>query len=244
VAQRIAAAEEAFSAGDHERAQTEYLRALALDPTRTEPLQKLREIDRTRALGEQATRLSRTLRKKNGKQPGEGEGAAAAQPRVPGQQERDYLETGIALFREGQYEESVLEIEKYLQSFPDDPQARRYLTDALARLVRGSAPAPAPPNARPAGPQPPQAVAETKDARADDSAQLEEREPAAPPAPETKAMAQELYEKGLRASRTDIAQAIEYWQRTLTLDPDHVQARLQLEKARRMQRTLQQISEE
>lgn len=233
----LRAGDQALAAGNPERAQTEYLKALALDPLRTEPLPRLRELERERALSAQTARLAK-LRTPKGETGTGKRGAAAPHAASPGQQERDYLETGISLLQQGAYEESILELEKYLRSFPNDREAQGHLAEARRKLggtpPSADLPAPAvrrittpPPAAPPASltPAPPPTPAS-----------------AAPGAsPEDQALAQELYEKGLRVSRTDLAQAIRYWEESLARDPTHVQARLQLERAYRMQRSLQDI---
>ncbi|MEW6489877.1 MAG: tetratricopeptide repeat protein, partial [Thermodesulfobacteriota bacterium] len=236
--QHLRAGDQARAAGNPERAQTAYLKALALDPLRTEPLPRLRELDRERALAAQTARLAK-LRGRQGEGSAGKRGAPPAQA-AAGQQERDYLETGISLLQQGAYEESILELEKYLRSFPDDRDAQGHLAEARRKLsgtpAAADLPAPAVPRATtppPAAPPAPVAPPSAPSAPT----------PRAPmgPAPADKALAQELYEKGLRVSRTDLDQAIRYWEESLARDPEHVQARLQLERALRMQRSLQEI---
>lgn len=232
----LRAGDQALAAGHPERAQTEYLKALALDPLRTEPLPRLRELERERALAAQTARLAK-LRARQGEARTERRGAVAPQAASPGQQERDYLETGISLLQQGAYEESILELEKYLSSFPDDREAQGHLAEARRKLEGAPASAPIPP-----APAPPVVSAPPTPHL---QAPPVPRSAAAPPAPavsgEDKALAQELYEKGLRVSRTDLDQAIRYWEESLARDPEHVQTRLQLERALRMQRSLQEI---
>lgn len=234
--QHLGAGDQARAAGHPERAQLAYLKALALDPLRTEPLSRLRELDRERALAAQSGRLAK-LRGRQGDGSADKKGSPPAQ--AAGQQERDYLETGISLLRQGAYEEGILELEKYLRSFPDDPEARGHLAEARRKLsdTPGAASPPAPAGLRPAAP-PPEAPPPAAAPAAPSAA-----EPPAPAAaaPADKALAQELYEKGMRVSRTDLDQAIRLWEEALARDPEHVQARLQLERALRMQRSLQEI---
>jgi tetratricopeptide (TPR) repeat protein len=153
-------------------------------------------------------------------------------------QESDYLETGIALFKDGAYEESILEIRKYLGTYPSDRNALDYLNRAQTKLKEAegltsteSGKAPAEPNtAAPSSPAPTTATTRGVDA--------------AGPGPDQQEQAQEFYEKGLRVYRSDLDQAISFWERSLLLDPHHTQTRLKLDQAYRMRERLQQIREQ
>lgn len=208
------AGEAAFRRGDFERAQTDFLRELALDPLDTAALPRLREIDRERALTAEAAWLAKLY-------PGGGRPAAgknAPQSRTAGAasggQERDYLETGIALYRQGKYEASILEIEKYLSSFPNDAEAQAYVSQARSKLRRAE---PVTETRQPASQERPGAP----------PGRLGPAERPAlggSPGKDLSAQAQELYEQGLRVHRTDLSKAIEYWEQSLALNPSHVQA--------------------
>lgn len=56
-----------------------------------------------------------------------------------------------------------------------------------------------------------------------------------------KDIAQDYYERGVRAQRTDLDEAIRLWERALQYDPDLTQARLRMEQARRMRQNLESI---
>jgi tetratricopeptide (TPR) repeat protein len=143
---------------------------------------------------------------------------------------------GIALFRAGDYEASVLELRKYLGSFPEDDEAQGLLREAEKRARGGERPRAAgaadpaePPVATAADPaEPPVATA---------------ADPAEPPVATAadQAAAQDLYERGVRVYRQDIGEAIRLWEQGLERDPHHVQTRLRLEQARKMQQRLEAI---
>ncbi len=232
----IAAGDAALADGNEEQAQLEYLKALALDPWQREPLAKLRQIERERVLTVQGERLAKLEARRSGGRKGSG---GKPNGGSPSQQEKDYLETGIALFKQGEYEESILEIQKYLQSFPDDAEARRYVEEAHRRIAAPAAPVQSPPplpSAKPAAVSPPPPPPPTE---ATEKPQKEDG-----PTQEDRNLAKDFYDKGLRASRTNIAQAIEYWEQALRYDPGHVQAKLQLEQAWRMLKNLKEIPKE
>lgn len=55
-------------------------------------------------------------------------------------------------------------------------------------------------------------------------------------------LAQRAYEKGVRVFRQDVAQAIALWEETLLYDPSHVKARSNLDRAYKIQQTLNALS--
>ncbi len=56
-------------------------------------------------------------------------------------------------------------------------------------------------------------------------------------------LAEESYEKGLRAFQTDVDQAIVHLQETLAYDPEHAKAQIFLNRARKIKETLGSLSE-
>jgi tetratricopeptide (TPR) repeat protein len=226
----VLAGEEAFRKRDLENAQREFLRALALDPLDTAPLRRLREIDRQRTLSAEAVWLAKLHPQGRRTAAGKDTPRTLPENRVSGAQERDYLETGIALYRQGKYEASILEIEKYLNSFPNDSEAQEYVSAARSKLQ----PTEPPEAGRPAAREPQNTSSEQPGPteRPDSEGNSEEQR---------KAQAQELYEQGLRIYRIDLSKAIEYWEHSLTLNPNHLQAKLQLERAYRMRKNLERI---
>lgn len=62
-------------------------------------------------------------------------------------------------------------------------------------------------------------------------------------APLKKSVAEELYEAGVRASRSDLKRAIAQWEACLRLDPQHARASARLQEARRLQARVQRIED-
>lgn len=56
-----------------------------------------------------------------------------------------------------------------------------------------------------------------------------------------KEIAEDYYQQGVRAQRTDLSEAISAWEKALKYDPDHPQAAQRLERARRMEENLRSI---
>ncbi|MDF1554822.1 MAG: hypothetical protein P1P84_17260 [Deferrisomatales bacterium] len=243
VREKLAAGTAAERAGETARAREAYLQALALDPSDADALANLRSMETDAVFAVQQARLDKLLARRAQAAARKPEGQTA--PAVPHRgastngQERDYRDMGTALFEAGDYEASILELKKYLGSFPEDDAARDILHKAEARARKGNPPDEVPlPQAPPPGmaggnapPRPPTAatavpalpVAAAAVTAADEEA------------------AQDLYEQGVRASRQDIGEAIRLWEQSLERDPDHVQARLRLEQAQKMQQRLEAI---
>jgi tetratricopeptide (TPR) repeat protein len=241
VDQRIRSGEKAIEERDYERAQRELLQALALDPSQRAPVRHLRAIEKERIM---ATQLARTRkREETRKKMLAKKSEHMVEEDTAAGQERDYLETGISLYETGDYEASILELGKYLQSYPNDSRAGAYLSNAQSRLekIRGSET----PKAASEVPQTNKAVQEPLAVQKQIAVQNQTAEETDKQVPqdgnEGKILAQELYEKGLREYRKSIDKAIEYWEKSLSYDPKHIQARLHLEKAYKMQRGLEKM---
>ncbi|MBI5017310.1 MAG: hypothetical protein HZB55_17725 [Deltaproteobacteria bacterium] len=212
--------------GDTAMASEEYLKVLALDPLDQTAPPLLREMERITVRDQELAKVRRESRKSG---PMTVPRAAPPQAPAPTSEAAYYLDTGVELFQQGEYEASVVELEKYLRSFPDDAKAHKVLSDAHIQL--GSAALKAGDAAgalrhyeeasRNGGKDNPQVAAYVQQAR--------------------KKIAADLYEKGVRASRNDLKKAMDYWKQCLSYDPTHVAAKSQLDKATKMQERLQQI---
>jgi len=229
--------------GDTANARTAYLRVLALDPANREALARLRHLEAERLYAVQRARLDTLRARRNAavarKTAGPGGAQGASREGNGNGQERDYRDTGVALFEAGDYEASVLELRKYLGAFPEDEVAQRVLRQAELRLAEvhgGTEPTASPP------PSASTTVAPLPPATREPTAATPSgAEPVRAITAEAAEAAQALYEQGLRAHRRDIAAAIRLWEQSLERDPGHVQARLRLEQAQKMQRSLEII---
>jgi tetratricopeptide (TPR) repeat protein len=245
VEERLAAGAAAAQAGDTAGSRDTYLRALALDPSNGEALARLRRLETAAVYAVQKARLDK-IRARRAQALARKTAGKTAHPLLPraengNGQERDYRDMGIALFEAGDYEASILELRKYLGSFPDDDAALEVLRKAEQGAREGSTRATAP------GHRTPPLAATSSRGNPRSVAAPAAEPPAALPAPSLggtaadKKTAQDLYEQGVRLYRQDISGAIRLWEQSLALDPDHVKARLHLDQAHKMQRRLETI---
>lgn len=180
-AEHLTRGDDATARGDGDAAAEEYLRALALSPLDPTPADRLRDLERRQVRGEEDAKVRR-LSRKTASPP-----LRAAAPASRSAEAGYYLETGVTLLRQGEYEAAAVEIGKYLGAVPDDRRARQLLAEAREK------------------------------------------------------QAEDLYQRGLRASRADLSKAIDLWRQCLALNPNHVGARSQLDKAVRVQERLRGI---
>lgn len=208
----------ALDKSDFSTARHELLAALALDPKRTEVLDSLRRIEYDRVWRIQSAKLEKLKVTEDRKTAGVGE------------QERSYLELGAMMFREGDYNGAIREIQKYLNSYPGDPQAKKLISEVYAKLAAQQ---------RQQG-QLQNALSNVEQAKRFNS----ESAPANRKAEQEMrtALAGEYYEKGLRALRSDLKLAIESFEKALEYNPQHSKAREKLADAQRMQKKLEEIS--
>jgi tetratricopeptide (TPR) repeat protein len=225
VAARMKAAEKARKAGNREQATLGYLRALSVDPQNAAAAKALRELD---IEANKRAYLSKPLRNTMiAARPSDRNGAQnASKPPATAVSE---LETGVALFKQGDYAASVENLEKFVQSHPRDEHARGYLADAYHELGLASL------------------GAGRKEEALD---QLEKARRLGPSDPARlakaigavrRALGEEYYRLGLQAFGSNIDSAIGLWERSLQFDPDHPQAKIRLLQARRAQQTMQSI---
>ncbi|MEO8626976.1 MAG: hypothetical protein ABI612_02585 [Betaproteobacteria bacterium] len=199
-----------------------YLKALKLDPTNPAAIEGLHSLDQEshrRSLRPRAAKLSTQK---------ESSANHAATAPADTRAAKDF-EFAVMLMHQGDYADSIKTLEKYLRASPNDDAARRYCADAHYFLAQ-------------------QLIAKGKNdealvhlehaggTREEDDVQLK-----AATASLRKRLADEYYEKGLKVYRSDLAKAIEYWERTLQYDPRHEKASARLQQARQMQKNLRGI---
>jgi tetratricopeptide (TPR) repeat protein len=220
--EHLRVAEKAMEQGQTEQASLAYLKVLALNPFNQTAAQRLRALEqeklRTGPLA-RAPRITLSTDTTPRTKP-----APAAEAN-----ERRDLDLGVMLHRQEDYLGSIRVLGKYLQDYPADGLAKQYLAEA--HVQRGHQLAQ---QGKKEG-----ALASFEKAQSLDG----------PDTPELgnqiralkKTLAEEYYQQGLRAYQTDINKAIQYWQRSLQYDPNHLQAGLRLEQAKRMQQKLKAI---
>lgn len=202
---------------DKQSARARFLAALAIDPSNTDALEELRRLEFDRVWRVQVAKLDK-LKESAGRT-----SASASE------QERFYFELAALMFRQGDYSGTVREMQKYLNSYPGDAQAKKLMADAYAKLAASQ---------REQG-QLQGALSSLEQARrfGGDAAPVKKKD-------ETEmrnALANEYYEKGLRLQRTDLAQAIELYEKALEYNPNHTKAQTKLRDAKRMQKNLESI---
>lgn len=223
---QLLAAREARRRGDVDQAQLSLLRVLAYDPTNDEAVGALREIDRQRAMRRAAERAMRAKME---------ESAAAARSRGtrrPAPTEAaDYdLEQSLELLKAGDAKVAVAELRRYAMANPRDRAGRERIAAAMYAQAR-------------------QLQRQGADAAAVEMHAEAIRLHPTPPREWTSQLAQlrarlasQEYEQGVRKMATDVPAAIAHFEAALRFAPDHTQAQLRLDRARRMQLNLRGIA--
>jgi tetratricopeptide (TPR) repeat protein len=227
-AEHLQQARQAREQGQNDRAFLLYLRVLSADPDSAEAAQALRDIEKDSARRAYVGALSRG---------GNNEAMAGVRrgsngPPPPSVAERGDLDSAIMLLHQGETVAAVQALEGYVRKNPRDDLGRRTLQDAYAELAR-------------------QRSQEGKKEEALtylDKAQALRDVKSNPGLARSikslrKELAEDYYQQGLRAERTDLSEAISDWEKTLKYDPDHPLAAQRLERAHRMQQNLRSIQD-
>lgn len=213
----VQAGHAALAAGDLERASRAMLRALALDPADADAQKALREIDRRRYTRIQADRSARALSLQDQV------ATAAAQRAQAGRNDAadGYdVEQAIELFRAGDTAGGLREFKSYVEANPGNRAVRQRIAGAVADRAR---------ELENQG-QREQALNLYEQAtalRGDNAGPWTARVP-----PLKKALSQEYFEKGSRVFRSDLAQAIGYFETSLRYDPANAQAAAKMREAK------------
>lgn len=244
----LSAARKALAGGRRKQAMREFLAVLALDPSNREAIRQLREMEaksvRGRLLEQALANVSNPPATQDATAPNdpgpamEPSPVAAAPPakqdQVPkagagGRGDSEALRSGMNHFSGGRFRESIALLEKHLATHPGDSEASRLLAEAHLKVAIELYNAGQLRESLHHLEESARYDHGTNSARARIWRDVNDR------------LAQELYESGVRIYRRDVAKAIELWEETLTYNPDHLKARLYLERTYRMQDTLQQI---
>lgn len=210
VREHMQAANYALSIGDSANEQRELLKALALSPVNGPALELLRRIESDRAWSIENAKLAKlksNIEKK----------ITSTEPEHD--QEQFYLELGVALFKEGDYSGAIQEIQKYLNSYPNDPAARRQISEAYFRVAVYLH-------------QTGQLIPAMNNMELAQRYAVENIPAREKPVQELKyALAEEYYQRGARDLPTDRNKAIEEWQLALKYNSNHALARQRLSEA-------------
>lgn len=204
----------ALEKGDIPGARHELLATLALDPTHTAALENLRRTEFDRVWRIQTAKLEKLKTAEDRKAPNVGE------------QERSYFELGTQMLREGDYPGAVREIQKYLNSYPNDVHAKKLISEAYAKL---------------AAQQQRQGLLHNALGNIEQAKRFNATSNSKTEKDVRSALANDYYEKGLRTLRHDLKVAIEMFNKALEYNPQHAKAREKLTDAQRMQKKLEEI---
>ena len=225
-AEHLQQARQARQQGQNDRAFVLYLKVLSASPDNAEAAQALREIEKESTRRAYVGALSRG---------GNNEAMAGVRrgsnsPPPPSAGERGELDSAIALLHQGDTVAAVQALEGYTRKNPRDDLGKRTLQDAYVELSRQRSQEGKKEEAL-TYLEKAQAMRDGKNSPGLTRSILSLR----------KEIAEDYYQQGLRAQRTDLNEAISCWETTLKYDPDHPQAAQRLERARRMQQNLRSI---
>ena len=213
----------AMSAGDLDRASAAMLRALALDPSQPDAAKALREIDRRRLTRIQADKAAKVTQ--------QGEAVArSSSPRTQGEVNDGFdIEQAIEMLKAGDASNGLRDLRAYVEANPGNRAARQRIGNAVADRAR---------------------ELEEQGAR-EQAATLYEQAVAlrgdgnAPWAPRMtslkKKLSLEYLDKGTRVYRTNLAQAISFFETSVKYDPSNTQASIKLGEAKMAREKLEKI---
>lgn len=224
VADELAGGRDALRRGDADRAQQSLLAVLALDAGNREAIEALREIDRQRTMRRGAERAARAQAEQS---------MAATRGRGvrrPSSEAGDYdIEQSLELLRAGDSATAVAELRRYIAASPGDRALRERVAAALrsrAQILENQG------DGQAAVEMYSEAIRIHGSAPRDWATQLNRLR--------TQLAGQE-YEKGVRMMSTDVTAAIKHFEAALRFVPNHTQAQLQLDRARKVQQRLRSI---
>lgn len=224
-AQHLEMADDARQRGNPDQAMVAYLKSLLMDPANKTALAGLRRIETERASMAYPNKASRPngMPRRN-----HAPTTAKAQP-APYGGTRQVLDVGILLFRQGDYAASIQTLEKYLRGDPQDESGRRYLIDAYLQIAQQ----------RLRAGRREEALASMEKARSLKG--QADKELAEGIQSLRHSLADEYYEKGVRAYYSDIGKAIAFWERGLQFNPYHKLSHARLNQARKAQQNLRAL---
>ncbi|MFO1302313.1 MAG: hypothetical protein U1F54_01200 [Burkholderiales bacterium] len=213
----------AMSAGDLDRASGAMLRALALDPTQADAQKTLREIDRRRLTRIQADRAAKVAF-----QDQLANRYTAPRPQGDGNDAFD-VEQALEMIRAGDTSNGLRDLRTYVDANPGNRAARQRIANAVADRAKELEDLG---NREQALALYEQAVALRGDAGAPWAARMP---------PLRKKLSAEYLDKGTRVYRTNVAQAIAYFETSVKYDPSNTQASIKLAEAKNARDKLEKI---
>lgn len=206
----------AMSAGDMERASQAMLRVLALDPGQPDAAKTMREIDRRRFARIQADRVARVAQQEAAASRG-----GTRMPAGAGETGDGFdVEQAIEMFRAGDASGGLRDLKTYVEANPGNRAVRQRIGMLVADRAREL-------EIQGAREEALNLYEQASALRGDPSGPWVARIP-----PLRKALAQDYYEKGSRAFRTNLPQAITFLETSLRYDPGNTQAAVKLKEAK------------
>jgi tetratricopeptide (TPR) repeat protein len=223
VRDQLAAGNAAMSAGDTDRASVAMLRVLALDPAQPDAAKALREIDRRKLSRIQADRAAKVSL--------QDQVATRATARAQQNDVNDAfdVEQAIELLRAGDVSGGMRDLKAYVEANPSNRAARQRIGNAVADRAKELEDQGAREQALAMYEQ---AVSLRGDASAPWAARM---------APLKKQLSQDYMERGTRAYRSNISQAISFFETSVKYDPTNAQANLKLKEAKDAREKLDKI---
>lgn len=226
-------------------ARREFLTVLAFDPTHQDAIEQLRKMEVKQIRRDRPKIASPMPRIANGKKTAVAAKAEAPTKKTPikkapapqamQQQAKrpksESLERAVGLAKQGDYLASIPFFQNHLSQFPADDKATSLLAAShrevgIALYNRGKL--------------------EESLSHLEASASYGKPVDAAVKAALTDAkgrLAQQAYEKGVRVFRQDVELAIALWEQTLTYDPTHIKAKSYLDRAYKIQQSLNSLTQ-
>jgi tetratricopeptide (TPR) repeat protein len=218
--EQLQAGTAAMAAGDLDRASTAMLRVLALDPAQADAARALREIDRRRLTRIQADRAAKVRI----------EDAMAIRGAVRAEANDAFdVEQAIELFRAGDTSGGLRDLKAYVDANPGNRAVRVRIGTMVADRAREL-------EDQGSREQALNLYEQATILRGDNGGPWAARVP-----PLRKTLSQDYYEKGTRAYRTNLAQAITFLETSVRYDPANTQANLKLKEAKAAREKLEKI---
>ncbi len=221
----VQAGNAALAANDLERANQAMLRALALDPAQPDAARVLREIDRRRLARIQAERAAKVMSLQD-------QVAMRATQRAQGAGDMGDgfdVDQAIEMFRAGDSTGGLRDLKAYVDANPGNRAVRQRIATVVADRAR---------ELENSG-QREQALnlyEQASTLRGDAGGAWSARLPAL-----RRELSLEYFEKGMRAFRTDLGQAVTFFQASVRYDPANAQAAAKLKEAQAARAKLDKI---
>ncbi len=220
----------ALAAGDLDRAQAAMLRVLAVDPSQAGAAKALREIDRRRLTRIQADRAAkvRIAEEAPARTAARSAPAVAAGGNDGGGDAFD-VDQALEMLRAGDATGGLRDLRAYVEAHPGNKAARQRIGAAVAERARELEDQGAREQALNLYEQ---ASALRGDAQGPWVVRI---------APLRKKISQDYYDRGIRAYRTNLAQAIGFFEASVRHDPSNTQAAIKLREAKDARAKLDRI---